>query len=186
MAQTTLINDIYGVVGSQGEITDLNADGKNMGLVRATTGPGGRIPIFSAEALRRRPVYPKNLVNPTQAYGLVQTLGTVTDAPGVTHTMIAAATESGTTARIFGSITLTLDTSKYYEISVRVDAVSLSNQAAMRRGWFGLSVAPSEGTQQLLFGVQNPVVASASQSESSQLPRARSCGWGSGSITARP
>ena len=41
MAQTTLINDIYGVVGSQGEITDLNVDGKNMGLVRATMGPGG-------------------------------------------------------------------------------------------------------------------------------------------------
>ena len=41
MAQTTLINDIYGVVGSQGEITDLNVDGKNMGLVRAVTGPGG-------------------------------------------------------------------------------------------------------------------------------------------------
>ena len=43
MTQTTLINDIYGVVGSQGEITDLNVDGKNMGLVRATTGPGGGI-----------------------------------------------------------------------------------------------------------------------------------------------
>ena len=43
MAQTTLINDIYGVVGSQGEIADLNIDGKNMGLVRATTGPGGGI-----------------------------------------------------------------------------------------------------------------------------------------------
>lgn len=41
MAQTTLINDIYGVVGSQGEITDLNIDGKNMGLVRAVTSPGG-------------------------------------------------------------------------------------------------------------------------------------------------
>ena len=41
MTQTTLINDIYGVVGSQGEITDLNVDGKNMGLVRAVTGPGG-------------------------------------------------------------------------------------------------------------------------------------------------
>ena len=37
MAQTTLINDIYGVVGSQGEITDLNIDGKNMGLVRTVT-----------------------------------------------------------------------------------------------------------------------------------------------------
>ena len=45
MTQTTLINDIYGVVGSQGEITDLNVDGKNMGLVRATTGPGGGIAI---------------------------------------------------------------------------------------------------------------------------------------------
>ena len=41
MAQTTLINDLYGVVGSKGEITDLNVDGKNMGLVRATTSPGG-------------------------------------------------------------------------------------------------------------------------------------------------
>ena len=45
MAQTTLINDIYGVVGSQGEITDLNVDGKNMGLVRATTSPGGGVGI---------------------------------------------------------------------------------------------------------------------------------------------
>ena len=45
MAQTTLINDIYGVVGSQGEITDLNVDGKNIGLVRAVTGPGGGIRI---------------------------------------------------------------------------------------------------------------------------------------------
>ena len=43
MAQTTLINDIYGVVGSQGEITDFNVDGKNMGLVRATMGPGGGV-----------------------------------------------------------------------------------------------------------------------------------------------
>lgn len=126
--------------------------------VRYTTGPGGGVLKLSADALTRRPVYPKNLVNPTQAYGVVQTLGTVTDAPGVTHTMIAAATESGATARILGSITLTLDTSKYYEISVRVDAVSLSNQAAMSKGWFGLSVAPTEGAQQLLFGVQNPVV----------------------------
>ena len=41
MTQTTLINDIYGVVGSQGEITDLNVDGKNLGLVRAVMGPGG-------------------------------------------------------------------------------------------------------------------------------------------------
>ena len=41
MTQTTLINDIYGVVGPQGEITDLNIDGKNVGLVRAATGPGG-------------------------------------------------------------------------------------------------------------------------------------------------
>lgn len=41
MTQTTLINDIYGVVGSQGEITDLNIDGKSLGLVRATTSPGG-------------------------------------------------------------------------------------------------------------------------------------------------
>ena len=48
MTQTTLINDLYGVVGSQGEITDLNVDGKNMGLVRATTGPGGGI---ASEAL---------------------------------------------------------------------------------------------------------------------------------------
>ena len=45
MAQTTLINDVYGVVGSQGEITDLNVDGKNMGLVRAVTSPGGGIGI---------------------------------------------------------------------------------------------------------------------------------------------
>ena len=30
MTQTTLINDIYGVVGPQGEITDLNIDGKNV------------------------------------------------------------------------------------------------------------------------------------------------------------
>lgn len=71
--------------------------------------------------------------------------------------MTATATEGGTTARILGSITLTLNTAKYYEISVRVDAVSLANQAAMTKGWFGLSVAPTEGTQQLLFGVQNPV-----------------------------
>lgn len=35
MTQTTLINDIYGVVDSRGEITDLNIDGKNMGLVRS-------------------------------------------------------------------------------------------------------------------------------------------------------
>ena len=48
MTQTTLINDIYGVVGSQGEITDLNVDGKNMGLVRAVTSPGGVIE-FSEE-----------------------------------------------------------------------------------------------------------------------------------------
>ena len=51
MAQTTLINDIYGVVGSQGEITDLNVDGKNMGLVRATTGPGGGIEISGDPAV---------------------------------------------------------------------------------------------------------------------------------------
>lgn len=43
MAQTTLINDIYGVVGSQGEITDLNVDGKNLNLVRAVTSPGGGV-----------------------------------------------------------------------------------------------------------------------------------------------
>ena len=32
MTQTTLINDIYGVVGSQGEITDLNVDGRTLAL----------------------------------------------------------------------------------------------------------------------------------------------------------
>ena len=152
-----VLNDSTGMVfveNSDGSTNKFNiAD-----TVTATTSPGGGIPIFSAEALRRRPVYPRNLVNPAQAYGLVQTLGTVTDTPGAMHTMVAAATESGTTARILGSFTLTLDTSKYYEISVRVDAVTLSNQAAMSKGWFGLSVAPTEGTQQLLFGVQNPVV----------------------------
>lgn len=41
MTQTTLINDIYGVVGSKGEITDFNIDGKNVGLVRALTSPDG-------------------------------------------------------------------------------------------------------------------------------------------------
>ena len=51
MAQTTLINDIYGVVGSQGEITDLNVDGKNMGLVRTVMGPGGGIGITQIVAL---------------------------------------------------------------------------------------------------------------------------------------
>ena len=51
MTQTTLINDIYGVVGSQGEITDLNVDGRNMGLVRATTGPGGGIGITQIVSL---------------------------------------------------------------------------------------------------------------------------------------
>lgn len=51
MTQTTLINDIYGVVGSQGEITDLNVDGKNLGLVRATTSPGGGIGITQIVSL---------------------------------------------------------------------------------------------------------------------------------------
>ena len=51
MAQTTLINDIYGVVGSQGEITDLNIDGKNVGLVRAVTGPGGGVGITNMLSL---------------------------------------------------------------------------------------------------------------------------------------
>ena len=50
MAQTTLINDVYGVVGSQGEITDLNVDGKNLGLVRAVTSPGGGITFESSVA----------------------------------------------------------------------------------------------------------------------------------------
>lgn len=50
MTQTTLINDIYGVVGPQGEITDLNIDGKNLGLVRATTGPGGEVGLSIALA----------------------------------------------------------------------------------------------------------------------------------------
>ena len=49
MTQTTLINDIYGVVGSQGEITDLNVDGKNLGLVRAVTGPGGVVRLAAGE-----------------------------------------------------------------------------------------------------------------------------------------
>ena len=53
MTQTTLINDIYGVVGSQGEITDLNIDGKNVGLVRATTGPGGGVEKFTVSGIRR-------------------------------------------------------------------------------------------------------------------------------------
>ncbi len=59
MTQTTLINDIYGVVGSQGEITDLNVDGKNLGLVRAVTGPGGgnRIP-GRYNPITTRPLYP--------------------------------------------------------------------------------------------------------------------------------
>lgn len=43
MTQTTLINDIYGVVGSKGEITDFNIDGKNIGLVRVVTSPSGGI-----------------------------------------------------------------------------------------------------------------------------------------------
>ena len=51
MTQTTLINDIYGVVGSKGEITDLNIDGKNVGLVRAVTGPGGGVGITNMLSL---------------------------------------------------------------------------------------------------------------------------------------
>lgn len=66
MAQTTLINDIYGVVGSQGEITDLNVDGKNMGLVRAVTGPGGGVRLSAgADTLypvERRPSAENRLV----------------------------------------------------------------------------------------------------------------------------
>lgn len=45
MTQTTLINDIYGVVGSKGEITDFNIDGKNVGLVRVATSPGGGLEL---------------------------------------------------------------------------------------------------------------------------------------------
>lgn len=49
MTQTTLINDVYGVVGSQGEITDLNVDGKGLGLVRAVTGPGGVVRLSAGD-----------------------------------------------------------------------------------------------------------------------------------------
>jgi len=56
MTQTTLINDIYGVVGSQGEITDFNIDGKNMGLVRTVTSPGGGVRLLTdgRSVLRRQ------------------------------------------------------------------------------------------------------------------------------------
>jgi len=62
MTQTTLINDIYGVVGSQGEITDLNVDGKNMGLVRSVTSPGGGV-SFSNGLESRGPVLGPSFVD---------------------------------------------------------------------------------------------------------------------------
>lgn len=56
MTQTTLINDIYGVVGSKGEITDLNVDGKNIGFVRTTTSPGGGVELSAGGVTLGAPV----------------------------------------------------------------------------------------------------------------------------------
>lgn len=89
MAQTTLISDIYGVVGPQGEITDLNVDGKNLNLVRAVTSPGGGIaypvtrnPGGGAIPLNdllptHRPILNPESINPatiTAAAGVVATI----------------------------------------------------------------------------------------------------------------
>lgn len=72
MTQTTLINDIYGVVGSRGEITDLNVDGKNMGLVRAVTGPGGGIGITQIVTLTQAQYDALLIKDPAALYVIVE------------------------------------------------------------------------------------------------------------------
>lgn len=122
------------------------------------TSPGGGIPMLSAVPLARRPMFPKNLETPLSAYAKQQTLGTVIDTPSVEHPVRCLVTTTGTTGRVFGTRTITLDTEKYYEASIKVTEFAVTNYTNMGAAYFGIGTAPSEGVMQLKINEITPVV----------------------------
>ena len=109
----------------------------------------------------RRAMYPTNLIDPAGTTSLLQTLGTATVAG--THpnprTYDLVATATGSTARITaGPNTITLDTTKIYELSAKVVAYSVANQGAMASRWMEASSGVSAGVSNLNFGSTIPVV----------------------------
>jgi hypothetical protein len=111
---------------------------------------------------KKRTMYPVNLLNPRLTGGYVQTLGTASEVAATSETghsvVTCTATTAGSTARIMKSWTaLTLDTEKYYELSCTPTGVTLGNRAATSKGWFGVAVPPTEGTQELTVGSAPPV-----------------------------
>ena len=107
---------------------------------------------------KKRIVPSRNGVNPENAWGPVQTLGTVTDVTAGTHSTTALVTTTGSTGRIFGGCALTLETTKMYEAAVTVDDFYLPNFATMVQGWFGIPIAPTAGTQELRMQTTPPVI----------------------------
>jgi hypothetical protein len=108
----------------------------------------------------RREMYRTNLISPSTAPGVVQTLGTVTVSG--THPaprrVDCVATSSGSTARILAAWTATgLDTSKFYEFSATVVALSLATPGAYADEWMASSGIPTSGTQSLKFSTLMPV-----------------------------
>lgn len=112
---------------------------------------------------KKRTMYPVNLLDPRLTGGYVQTLGTASEVAATSETgssvVTCTATTAGTTARIMkGWSTLTLDTAKYYELSCTPTAVTIGNLAAMGQIWFGITQAPTEGSQGLNISSAPPVV----------------------------
>lgn len=126
--------------------------------VRYTTSPGGGIIQMSAEPLRRRAMFPKNLETPFSAYSKQQTLGTVTDTPSIAHPVRCEVTATGTTGRVFGIRTITLDTGSYYEAGIKVTGFSVTDFSQMAAAWFGIGSTPTEGVMQLKINETPPVV----------------------------
>lgn len=107
---------------------------------------------------RRRAMYPRNFLAPTNAPGKTETIGTVTDAGAHPNarTVSCLATSTGSTARIIAAWTMAVETSKFYELSATVDSVSIANYAAMSKHWLSVTT-PAEGTQALIMGTTQPV-----------------------------
>lgn len=141
-------------------------DGVNVNLIDPRTG----LPLPPA---KKRGMLPLNLVDPSVSFGLFHTgtggNGLTVSAPVVAPsgliygdylhaTLTCSATSTGNTVRAWGgSPSMTLSTSSYYEASVTVADVQITNPAACVAGWFGLAGAVTEGTQKLVMPATVPV-----------------------------
>lgn len=112
---------------------------------------GSEVKVFGAVATKKRPCYPRNIAWPDQNYTALQTNGTVALGVGTNPRQVVC-TVSATGARVTGVTTLyNLDPTKYYEMSIQVDAVAVASTVNKLYPWFNINENPAEGVRGVLW-----------------------------------